>query len=187
MEAYVLGQLRGSELADLEEHLIVCSDCRDRLDEAENFAAGMTEALAAKKQVAEQPSQLPWLDWLRQPVVSTALALAAVVAIVAIVSTSRPKMAPVTTLTLTANRGGMPIAARSRELDLNLKDSPGEGTFRIEIVNGAGQAVWSGLAQGTASGIQVKTQRELQPGDYFVRLHAGSGEVLHEYGFRIKP
>ena len=187
LEAYALGRLQGSELAELEEHLIVCSECRDRLDEVESFAAGMRDALAAKTTAAERSPRSVWSDWLRKPAFSMVLAAIAVIAIVSIVSNSRPKMALVSTLTLNANRGAMPTARSARELDITLKDSPAEGTFRVEVVNAAGQTVWNGLAQSGESGIHVKTQRQLPPGGYFVRLYANSGEMLREYGSASSP
>lgn len=184
LEAYVLGRLRGPELAELEEHLLICSSCRDRLNEAENFASGMRDALSAR---AADPSPRPaWFDWLRKPAFSMLVAAIVLVSMISIFSTRRPKMAAVSALTLAANRGAMPAAPRARELDLTLSDSPGNGVFRVELVDASGQTVWSGLAQSTAAGIQVKTQRQLPPGDYFVRLYAASGEVFHEYGFRIR-
>lgn len=46
VEDYVLGRLTGPDCVALEEHLLVCSDCRDRLDETEDFVRGVQGILA---------------------------------------------------------------------------------------------------------------------------------------------
>lgn len=189
LETYILGRLRDCELAALEEHLIVCAACRGRLDTMEHFSAGMKEALALKAaETASLPRRVTWFEWLRRPAVSMAVAFLAVLAIVSVFSTGHSKMAPVSVLTLTATRGEVPTASSARELDLLLSDSPTDGNvFRVEVMNALGQSVWSGLAQSTPSGVQVKAQRPFPAGDYFVRLRGPSGDVLREYGFRIRP
>ena len=47
LEAYALGRLATSDppgLEALEEHLMVCSNCRDRLDSVEAFMLAMKDA-----------------------------------------------------------------------------------------------------------------------------------------------
>lgn len=185
LESYVLGRLSEPELARLEEHLIVCAGCRDRLSAAEAFAAAMKAAPQSETRMP--PERKAWASLLRRPVVSMTLAFVALIAIVSFFSTGRTKFAAVSTLTLTAERGAMPATAPAQELDLTLANAPaGSQVFRVEIVSAAGQIVWSGLAPATAAGVQVKANQHLPPGDYFVRLYALSGGVLREYGFRIR-
>jgi hypothetical protein len=69
-----------------------------------------------------------------------------------------------------------------------LADGPREGgPFRVEVVGATGLAMWNGLAESTPAGVQVKVLQQLGQGDYFLRLFAGSGKVIHEYGFRVRP
>ncbi len=188
VDDYVLGRLSGAELAELEEHLILCSECRARLDTAEAFAAGMKEASVLNPTTSADSAPRPkWTDWRRKPAVSMGLAFVAVLAVVSIFSNRQTSFMPVAALTLSANRGETPATGPALELDLTLTDAPRDaGVFRVEVVNAAGQTVWSGLAPGTETGVQVKAKQRLPPGNYFVRLHAVSGEVLREYGFRIQ-
>ncbi len=44
LEEYALGRLRGAALARLEEHLLICEECQDRLSELDTFLQGMSEA-----------------------------------------------------------------------------------------------------------------------------------------------
>lgn len=184
LELYALGRLPDLDLPMLEQHLMICAACREKLNGFEDFATGMREALSAK------PTPRPeWFAWLRRPAVPGALtfaaglAFAALIMVVGIFSHGSTKFAPSASLQLTAIRGELPLAAPARQFDLTLVDAPGEGgPFRIEIVNATGAQVWSGLAAGQ----RFKLQQRLGPGDYFVRLYAASGEMLREYGFRIR-
>jgi hypothetical protein len=178
LEQYALGRLPDFDVPLLEQHLTICAACRERLDRTEDFAIGIREALSAKP--APRPD---WFGWLRRPVVSMGLAFAALVLMVGIFSNGGTKFAPSASLQLTAMRGEMLSTVPAREFDLTLSDGPREGgPFRVEVVNAVGARVWSGLE----SGQEFKLQHRLGPGDYFVRLYAASGEMLREYGFRIR-
>lgn len=188
LEQYVRGQLNFSDVAPLEEHLIVCAACQDRLDEAENFAVGMQRALS------ESPAQSPaprgarsWFDWLRRPAFSMALGFAALILVVAIFSNTANTIAPTASLVLSAVRGEMPQTVPARQFELTLRDTPKEGgPFRAELVTAAGGPVWSGLVVPGPNGVQVTEPRRLDVGDYFLRLSNADGKLLHEYGFRVR-
>jgi hypothetical protein len=89
-------------------------------------------------------------------------------------------------------RGDMPSAVPAQELDFTLLDAPApqygdQGpALRASIINAAGQSVWSGQSATGAAANQVKARQHLGPGDYLLRLYARSGEVVREYGFRIR-
>jgi hypothetical protein len=193
LELYALGRLPDSELLMLEEHLMICEACQERLDGIEDFAVGMREALGMEP--AAHPRS-DWLGWafpsrlgsiLRHPAFSTGLAFAALIIVVGIFANGRTKFAPSASLQLTATRGEMPFTVPAREFDLTLSDGPRDGgPFRIEVVNAAGVSMWRGSAAGSSAGIKVSVMQALKPGDYFVRLFDASGKVLHEYGFRVK-
>ena len=46
LERYALGSLPEAELAPLEEHLLICSECRDRLEATEQYVMAMLAAAA---------------------------------------------------------------------------------------------------------------------------------------------
>ena len=187
LEAYVLGRLTQSELATLEEHLIICCACRDRLSATELFTAGMKEALVPEAPKASSAGNFSWSVWVRKPFISMIFAMLLLVAALSLFSPGRTKFAPSATLTLAADRGAIPATGPARQFNFSLADSPTNGgTFRVEIANAMGQTVWNGLAHSTQSGVQVKAEQKLPPGDYFVRLHGASGELLREYGFLIR-
>lgn len=188
LEAYALRQLAisdQSEMDALEEHLIVCSNCRDRLDGVEAFTSGMNGAFRANSAitVSKQTRVSSWLQW---PRISYALSLLTLILIISLFSSKQPRLAPAAYLQLTAIRGEMPSTPPARELDLTLLDPPAGGhVSHAIIVNSAGRPVWNGIAQRTAAGLEVKEQPRLKRGYYFLRLYGASGEVVREYGFRI--
>jgi hypothetical protein len=188
LEQYSLGKLPVSEIPRLEEHLLICVACQDQLDALSEFGAGMKNVLQSDPGQLRQDSPANWFRWLRRPAFSMALGLAALVLVIGIFSRNKVQFAPAAALQLTALRGNMPSAVPAREFDLTLADGPHEGgPFRVEVVGAAGQMMWNGLAESTPSGVQVKVLQRLEPGDYFVRLYADSGKVMHEYGFRVRP
>ncbi len=68
LEAYALGQLATSDqpgLEVLEEHLMICSTCRDRLDGVEAFISGMKDAFGPHSAMAisKQTELFAWLPW----------------------------------------------------------------------------------------------------------------------------
>jgi hypothetical protein len=193
LEAYALGQLATSDqpgLEVLEEHLMICSACRDRLDGVEAFTSGMKDAFGPRSAIAisKQRELFAWLPW---PRVSIGLAFIALAAIILIFSRGQAQFAPVANLQLSATRGEMPVTGPARELDLTLLNAPIDGlSFRALIVNATGRTVWSGQAprqaNDAAGSLQVKAQQPFEPGAYFLRLYGASGDVVREYGFRIR-
>ena len=62
LEFYALGRLTETQVAAVEEHLLVCSVCQDKLDEVEAYALAMREAISAEP---KPEPQTDWLAWLR--------------------------------------------------------------------------------------------------------------------------
>lgn len=192
LDLYALGQLAASDqpgLEALEDHLMICSTCRDRLDAVEAFASGIKGAYRHNSAIAlsKQTGLFAWMQW---PRVSIALALLALAAIISIFSRGQTQFIAAANLQLNATRGEMPQTAPARELDLTLLSAPTEEqTFRAVIVNGTGRTVWSGQARQGSAGVgslQVKAQQRFDSGDYFLRLFGASGDVVREYGFRVR-
>jgi len=188
LELYARGRLPESDLPVLEEHLMICTTCREKLDEIGDFALGMREASAT--QAAPRTGWLAWgglASFFRRPAFSMALAFVALLVVVGVFSNGRTKFAPSASLQLTAMRGEMPSTIPAREFDLTLADGPREGgPFRIEVLNATGASVWGGLAESGPAGVRFKLTQRLAQGDYFVRLYSAAGKMLHEYGFRIR-
>lgn len=179
-ELYALDRLADSEFIRLEEHLIVCATCRRSFEEIEGYVSGMREAL-----MADAESGRDMLGWLRRPGVSMALGLIMLIGVMVVLSRKPVEMLPSATLDLPAP-GGKATAPPTRELDVTVNDALRDsGPFRVEVINPAGQPVWSGLAALGPVGVDIKVQQRMTPGDYFLRIYSVGGEKLQEYGFHI--
>jgi hypothetical protein len=184
-ELYALHRLPDSQQALLEEHLMVCAGCRDKLDSAGDFALGMRVASLARR--PERSVMVKLGSFVRRPAFSMALGFAALLIAIAVFSNLRTPFAPAASLQLTATRGEMPLTVPARTFKLTLTDGPREGgPFKVEVLNATGRSLWSGLADSSPGGVEVSVEQPLPQGDYFVRLHSASGKMLREYGFRVR-
>src|SRR5690242_15795072 len=76
LESYAMASLARDRYTSLEEHLLVCQNCRDRLDAADAYVHSVR---AAEQQVKEpEPSKVRWLG-LAPPLVWTCAAAVLVV------------------------------------------------------------------------------------------------------------
>src|SRR5437660_91851 len=68
LEKYSMGSPRDSEAAGIEEHLLVCEHCQQRLAESDVYVAAMQRAAAhlhSRQNPAPDASQRPGWNWLR--------------------------------------------------------------------------------------------------------------------------
>jgi hypothetical protein len=185
LELYALGRLTDSDLISIEEHLLRCDACRDRLDESAGMAFALREAIRTDP-VPFRAAPFEWLrlGWLR-PQFALAGALAMVVLAVVFLWRGNSGVAPVASLQLTAMRGvEIQTVPSARELDITFGDAG--GAAKVEVVDGNGSSVWGGAPEVAGGEIRSKVVKVLAPGDYFARVYDSAGHMLHEYGFRVK-
>ena len=188
LELYALHRLPDAETTVLEEHLLLCAPCQERLTEVENFALGMREALISEPVPAEKPVRADWFAWLRRPAFGMAVALAAVILMIfTFTRIGNPRLAPVATIQLSAMRGQMKTVQPARETDIDLTDvSSTQGSVHVDLVDGSGRKVWGGVGVPAGGNQQLKIQQRLDAGDYYIRLYGPDGNLQHEYGFRVQ-
>lgn len=184
LECYALGRLPEPWLTEVEEHLLVCAACQERVDDLEAYANAMRQAIST-----EPATKSRWFAWFQQSRVKTPVFLwaggfVAIIFALAIFLQFVSHPAPLAALQLTAMRGSMPTVGLSRETDITLADAPAGPTLRAEVVDASGSNVWRGVL--VPSSPRIALVRQLAPGNYFVRLYADSGKLLHEYGFQVR-
>jgi hypothetical protein len=181
LELYALGRLPEPRVDAVEEHLLICASCQERLDELAIFALAMREGIASEPETEARTS---WFAWLPRPVWSGVLGFAVIVLAAGVyLNSGRSHVAPVASLRLTAMRGNVESVGPARETDITLEDAPAGSALRVEVVDSAGMPVWSGPLEGDSS--RIRLMKQLSPDTYFARLYDAAGKLLHEYGFRV--
>ena len=190
LERYALGRLAEPELGEVEEHVLICEPCQERVAEAEEFAAVMRKAAA--NVAAERPREAWWrrwltLDWLPMPMPALAAAAMVLVAL-AVWQPWRPGgPAEWRTVEMETLRGGerMGGAAEGFALELRL-DVTGLETngLTAQIVGADGQLVAEPALTAEGGKLKVRYAPGLKAGQYWVRLKR-NGETAREYSLPV--
>lgn len=188
LELYALNRLSDSDVIRIEEHLLVCELCRDRLDENANFAFAIREELKNNPSVRVPKDWFSWLKFGFRPQLALAGALALALLALIVFRAGRAPVAPVAALQLTAMRGTeVQAVTPSQKLEVTFADAPaGTGALTVEVVDAGGAPVWQGTAQAGNGAAGVEIPKELAQGEYYARLSDSQGHLLHEYAFRVK-
>lgn len=194
LEQYATGCLSEEQLAPLEEHLLVCEDCRNACAETESYVGAMRSA-------AEQirHPQRPGGGWLRrilnvEPRPLWALGLAGgIFALLAGIQwqIGQQNRAVPVLVALAAARGpegaagAQAAAGTPLMLNVDLAELPGHPSYRLEVVTAGGERMGEWSATPAAGKLSVRLDGRLATGTYFVRLYSPQRELLREYALRI--
>ena len=189
LERYATHSLPEAALAEIEEHLLVCSQCQQQLEEIDAYVSAMRSA--AKGLDQEDESRKTY--WTRVSRVLTfrkfgwAMAVAAMVlgAVALRVSTNPP--APPFALVLETSRGsGMQHAPAGRrlELSLNTQGLPSFSGYALEVVDDSARRRYQSQVTAEQSVVRASLPG-LRRGTYFIRLYSPARELLREYGLQI--
>jgi predicted anti-sigma-YlaC factor YlaD len=195
IEDFLFQRLSGTTREVIEEHLLVCPQCLDRVEAEEEFVGTMRAAARTMESEqlerafhATEPASKPartwhWRRW------GLALSFAgALLAIVAVVQ-FRPS-APVSeteiALQLSRDSGGLTAEAGASQplrLTPDLSGLPDSSALSWSIVDRSGQAIAQGQLAGAAG---IKLPRGLTAGGYWVRLQGPGGELVREFALRVR-
>jgi predicted anti-sigma-YlaC factor YlaD len=188
LESYSMQALSLEASARVEEHLLICETCRGRLLEADSYVAAMKDA--ARDLPRQQPAPEAWRwQWSWPRLIPAFAAVAAIaVAVVALPLARHAAPAPFA-ISLQTMRGSEAQArAPSRRplaLQLDFTGLAASPSYRIEMVDQAGNRVWQGAIPNSAAAASVTVPPQKR-GMYFVRVALPSGETLREYGLEIR-
>jgi hypothetical protein len=183
LEEYAFGRLSDEDLAKVEEHLLICQECRDLLQETEHFL------LAIRQHAGEEASSR-----LRtRPLIGYGTALAAAVGalMVAAMIPGIHRAHVETPVQLVAFRGGesgamIPAAAGATlNLHVDVSDLTPTGVYGVQVVDAQGAPVWRNEARASGGSLRLKMSPGLKPGVYWIRLYSGA-ELLREFGLRAQ-
>lgn len=187
LEKYSMGRLAGAELADLEEHLLLCELCQDRLAHEDQLRQSVRDAAAASGLVPRAASVRPPSPKLAWVVGMAAVALLTFAGVAW--RAFHPSQSPPAVILLQATRGPETSlaapAGRPLALALDLTGLPRLSAYKVEIVDAHGNPVLqsTGVLQGQR--LQAAVARGLPSGAYFVRLYNPAGELLREYPLAV--
>lgn len=193
LEEYSFHRLGEAQADELEQHLLLCDDCRTTLTETEVYIRLMRSGIERRAPRVVRSKAKAWVLW--QP----AFAILAIGCVTATLFFARPRISGIqepATVTLVSSRGGENTAAGSgmtqapsnRPLDIAIDaaDLPAGVEYRVEVVTAAGARAWEGTAKPEARKLHAAIPGVLKAGSYWVRLYAASSELLYEYGLRVE-
>jgi len=182
IEKYLLSDASQEECARLEEHILVCEACRQRLAEEDVYLSSMRLASRYMRvETASKGTAAAWAAARLALVFGVVAVLASVTLFVGPSGRLRQTLAPVP-VDLAASRGPLMVkapAGRDLELRCDLTGLPGLPSYRLEVVDSFGRRVRQ--AEG-----RVPAQVAALPrGSYFVRVYSPEGDLLREYGLEL--
>lgn len=194
LEEYSFGRVLEPVLAPLEEHLLDCTLCQDRLLAVDEYTALMKAGIAAMEREREGAGASPRFAIAGTPVVFAAAVILVLVGIAIgwrLQPTAAVASASTMMVKLTALRGGdgdgLARAPFGHPLDLTVDrtDLPSTSAYRLEVVSSSGQRLWSGAAQVDPQSLSAHVTKRLAPGAYWVRLYSDE-KLRREFGLRVE-
>lgn len=183
LERYSIGSSSPADSTRIEEHLLICEGCQDRLQETDDYVLAMQKAA---RQWQRDESVAKRSEW-RFPAWFPPLA-AVTCGLLLVVSAARlvRQPVPVVAVSLSALRSngagtGAP-AGRQLILHPDLTGLTARSSYRVEIVDQTGRGMRQATLGPTQAGVAVPG---LDAGQYFVRVYLPEGELLREYGLQI--
>jgi len=192
LEQYALGSLQEPLLGEIEEHLLLCSQCQDHLKEIDAFRVAMRDAAARLEHEDESRKRL----WTRVSVALTFRRLAWIMALGALfvlglslrIWMSPSQSSPPLALLLETSRGSDVRHAPARRplaLSLDLTALVSFPSYQVETVDSLGRVQAQATAHGSEGIVRATLANGLPPGNYFIRLYSPSHELLREYGLVV--
>jgi anti-sigma-K factor RskA len=206
-DLYAFGQLAESRTEVFEEHLLICQDCRTRLDATEQYLKTMARGSLLLRQQSRPSFQTQLAQWFDQARnlgsfsisgTSWAAAALAVCAILFFSTASlrnhQPVLQPIA-VSLLANRGAAQTVPANHPLLLHLdarglaQDARGlaqNANLQIRLADASGNKVYEHTGIPGDS-VEFKIATPLQPGTYYVRiLKPDSQEIAREFALEVR-
>jgi hypothetical protein len=197
LEEYCLGMVPAGELDELDDHLLVCPQCLERLRETELYVGTMRQAVtaAAREAPARRGAVPEWLRTLLRPApVAAFCGVTALVLVWGIAPSMRGRrMAEPLAITLESTRGGESLRANAPErtplaLTLDLTGVPPLAAYNVRIVDANGAPVFDAATRPAGGRLLVSAPPRLVRGTYWVRLYdrGAPPALLREYGLELR-
>ncbi len=202
IEEFLFNRLSGVTREVVEEHLLACQKCLDRVEAEEEYvnqmksAAGAVERETLERAYAGTPHQPGWLDrlgaWLSAGRRRTwSLALASLV-VAGAVSISHFRMgdqdAQAVRLDVYRGEAGVVEAQAETPLELTMRvEGLPDGSYQMEFIAGDGTQLAREVGTARRGELSWKIKNRHKAGSYWVRLRpAAGGALLREFGLKLR-
>jgi hypothetical protein len=196
LESYSLGRLPPASQADLEEHLLICEECRNRVADSDDFVSVMRAAAMNLNSRGEERGRTRLFGWFAP--LSWKPAAAVAMAVIAVLAVWRPWTdAPAgeeVEVHLHLQRGeaaelvSRVAAGSALSLLVDLSELPPQPVYRLEVVDAEGKRLWEGRVEPAGGIVVANTGVRVLRGNYWVRLFGGpdGAGLLREYGMKAE-
>ena len=186
IESYSMGKLAESEVALVEEHLLLCGICQEQVEEMDEFVHAVREGT----KLAKDDPPTAWDRFLAFFTFHPGLAWAGLSAVAAAVvifsflpfSSSTPQRLELSTVR--GSESSVPHAKANTPIDLQLDvtELPASPLYTIELVDSGG-----GIIEPESSKLRAAIGEKLPSGQYWIRLYGNSlkSDLLREYGLKV--
>ncbi len=201
LERYSMATLPEAEAAILEEHLLICPLCQERLTESDAYVRAMRSA-ASKLRTGDASSWRSRLELVRTALATSKLAWSGAAAICLILlslvsvywRSPRTGNSPPVAVILQTVRGADRLAGANAPmnsplaLEADLSGLPIVTALRLEVVDAKGVLVQRVDLKPEGGRLLAKVPGGLPRGRYWVRLHASEPEheLLREYALQVE-
>ena len=188
LERYSMNCLPEPELAEFEEHLLVCGSCQDRLAREDTIRQRVRDGAT----VLQRPRTAVWWRPAKWAWAASLVAVGvAVFGASAWQSLHRSTAAPAVILLRTTRGTDNPAlapasAGQPLTLVLDLTDLQQLPEYKVEIVDAGGRPAFHANGSPQNGKLQVRLTGGLSAGVYFVRLYAPIRELLREYELTVR-
>lgn len=198
LELYAMGRISEDRCSALEEHLLLCDHCQNRLEEFDQFLKAFRHAAARAPEVAKpfgvRLREL-FSSWvLARPSYALGAVAAAVLAVVILVPRQTEIVLGTYAVTMDSTRGDnlagvVSAPAHHRlQLSLDLRGVPPQDHYVVTIASATGAALFTTSAEPASGRLAVNTESGLRAGQYWIRV-SGPGTpsaLLREFGLQVK-
>jgi hypothetical protein len=201
LEFYSLGTLPEADTEVLEEHLLICSECQERLTEMDVYVRHMQAA--ADKLRTESPRRQAGLVGSIPGVFAWPAPVWAAVVVICLLGlgwafVGRKSLLPVQSapiaVALQAIRGVEDASTASvpeghpLTLEADLTGLPAEEFLEMELVDAGGHPAQRSGVKPEGGRVVLPIPSGLSEGTYWVRLYTGGprNELLREYALRVQ-
>ncbi len=190
LELFALGQLTDTSLEAVEEHLLLCAPCQDRLTGIDRYVSHIKAACSALETEAPKPKKsFRFARILSIPRPALAGAFAVLAGLV-LFPMMRPQDSgrPDGAVQLIALRGAPAEseAGRPVRLDIDASGLPAFPSYLVSVVDFSGRQVWFTQSVPSESRLSVRVPLSLVPGTYWVRIGGPGSEPVREFALHLK-